>query len=85
MTARNYRWWAEISLLENCWKIVLRREATKRTKALYKAKGYPDSWIEKRMRGIAIREELTDEWHKRGMKLQREYAILSSKPFGTRS
>lgn len=36
--------------------------ATKRTRALYKAKGYSDDWIEKRMRGIAIREELTDEW-----------------------
>jgi hypothetical protein len=29
-------------------------------------KGYPEDWIEKRMRGIAIREELTDEWQKRG-------------------
>jgi len=42
--------------------------ATKRTRFLYKAKGYPDDWIEKRMRGIAIREELTDEWQKRGAK-----------------
>jgi len=39
--------------------------ATKRTRALYKAKGYPDDWIEKRVRGIAIREELTDEWKNR--------------------
>ena len=39
--------------------------ATKRTRALYKAKDYSDDWIEKRMRGIAIREELTDEWKKR--------------------
>ncbi|MBU0732126.1 Bro-N domain-containing protein [Patescibacteria group bacterium] len=52
--------------------------ATKRTKALYKAKGYSDSWIEKRMRGIAVREELTDEWSKRGLKQAREYAILTS-------
>ena len=36
--------------------------ATKRTRAIYKAKGYSDAWIEKWMRGIAIREELTDEW-----------------------
>ncbi len=41
---------------------------TKRTRALYKAKGYSDDWIEKRMRGIAIREELTDEWKKREVK-----------------
>ena len=52
--------------------------ATKRTQEIYKAKGYSDAWIEKRMRGIAIREELTDEWDKRGVKLQREYAILTA-------
>ena len=52
--------------------------ATKRTRAIYKAKGYSDEWIEKRMRGIAIREELTDEWDKRGIKVQREYAILTA-------
>ena len=52
--------------------------ATKRTRALYKAKGYSDDWIEKRMRGIAIREELTDEWDKRGVKTQKEYAILTA-------
>jgi len=39
--------------------------ATKKTRASCKAKGYPDSWIEKRMRGIEIRETLTDEWKKR--------------------
>ena len=52
--------------------------ATKRTREIYKAKGYSDAWIEKRMRGIAIREELTDEWDKRGIKQQREYAILTA-------
>src|SRR3989339_338811 len=52
--------------------------ATKRTRALYKAKGYPDDWIEKRMRGIAIREELTDEWQKRGAKEQKDYEILTA-------
>jgi hypothetical protein len=40
--------------------------ATQRTRILYKLKGYSADWIEKRMRGIAIREELTDEWHQRG-------------------
>ena len=45
---------------------------------LYKLKGYPDNWIEKRMRGIVIREELTDEWQKRGAKEQREYEILTA-------
>ncbi|MEK7085399.1 MAG: Bro-N domain-containing protein, partial [Patescibacteria group bacterium] len=50
--------------------------ATKRTRAIYKAKGYSDDWIEKRMRGIAIREELTEEWQKRGAKEGLEYGIL---------
>jgi len=52
--------------------------ATKRTRELYKAKGYSDAWIEKRMRGITIRDELTDEWQKRGVKEAREYAILTA-------
>ena len=52
--------------------------ATQRTRELYKAKGYPDDWIEKRMRGIAIREELTEEWKTRGVKEQLEYAILTA-------
>jgi len=52
--------------------------ATKRTRALYKAKGYSEAWIEKRMRSIAIREDLTDEWQKRGIEEQKDYAILTA-------
>lgn len=52
--------------------------ATQRTRDLYKQKGYPDDWIEKRMRSIAIREELTEEWQKHGVKEQKEYSILTS-------
>ena len=52
--------------------------ATKRTRMLYKLKGYSDDWIEKRMRGIAIREEFTDEWQKRGVKERKEYKILTA-------
>ena len=52
--------------------------ATQRSRELYKLKGYPDDWIEKRMRSIAIREELTDEWKTRGVKEQKEYAILTA-------
>ena len=52
--------------------------ATKRTRMLYKLKGYSDAWIEKRMRGIAIREELTDEWKNRGAKEEKEYEILTA-------
>ena len=52
--------------------------ATQRTRELYKLKGYPEEWIEKRMRSIAIREELTDEWKNHGVKEQNEYAILTA-------
>ena len=52
--------------------------AQKRMKELYKAKGYSEDWVEKRVRGIAIRDELTDEWKKRGLLEEREYAILTA-------
>lgn len=52
--------------------------ATKRSRAIYKAKGYSDSWIEKRMRGIAIREDLTEEWQNRGVENEKGYAILTA-------
>jgi hypothetical protein len=71
------RWLAQVGY-ERIQEIEDPELATKRTREIYKAKGYNDEWIEKRMRGIAIREELTDEWDKRGIKLQREYAILTA-------
>jgi len=71
------RWLARVGY-ERIQEIEDPELATKRTRALYKAKGYPDSWIEKRMRGIAIREELTDEWKKRQVGKDREYAILTA-------
>ena len=52
--------------------------ATERTRELYKAKGYSEQWIEKRMRGIAVRAELTEEWKKRDVNAGKEYAILTS-------
>ena len=45
---------------------------------MYKQKGYSDAWIEKRLRGIAVREELTDEWKQRGIKEDVEFSILTS-------
>lgn len=51
--------------------------ATKRTRELYRLKGYSDEWIEQRVRGIAVREELTEEWDKRGAE-KRDYQILTS-------
>ncbi len=49
-----------------------------RAKQLYEKKGYPQEWIDKRLRGIAIREKLTDEWDQRGAKSERDYAILTN-------
>ena len=71
------RWLARVGY-ERIQEIEDPELATKRTRALYKAKGYSDAWIEKRMRSIAIRDELTDEWKKRGVKEQIEYAILTA-------
>lgn len=52
--------------------------AQKRIRDTYRAKGYSDEWIEQRIRGIAIRDTLTDEWKKRGIKKGKEYAILTA-------
>ncbi len=71
------RWLAKVGY-ERVKEIEDPELATKRTRALYKAKGYSDDWIEKRVRGIAIRDELTNEWDKRGVKEKKEYAILTS-------
>src|SRR3990167_995473 len=71
------RWLAKVGY-ERVQEIEDPELATKRTRALYKAKGYSDDWIEKRMRGIAIREELTDEWKHREVGKDREYAILTA-------
>ena len=71
------RWLAKVGY-ERVKEIEDPELATKRTRALYKAKGYSDDWIEKRMRGIAIREELTDEWKNRCAKEQKEYSILTA-------
>ena len=71
------RWLARVGY-ERIQEIEDPELASKRTRAIYKAKGYSDDWIEKRMRAIAIRDELTDEWKKRGVREQREYAILTA-------
>ncbi len=52
--------------------------AQERMKALYEQKGYSKDWIDKRLRGIAIRQNLTDEWRARGLTEQRDYAILTA-------
>ncbi len=71
------RWLAKIGF-ERIREIEDPEIATKRTRVLYKLKGYPDSWIEKRMRGIVIREELTNEWKNRGIEKDLDYKILTA-------
>jgi prophage antirepressor-like protein len=76
--AEPYKIWLAKVGYERVQEIENPELATKRTRTLYKLKGYSDDWIEKRMRGIAIREELTDEWQKRGAKEQKDYEILTA-------
>lgn len=71
------RWLAKVGY-ERVQEIEDPELATKRTRAIYKAKGYSDDWIEKRMRGIAVRAELTEEWKNRDVGAEREYAILTA-------
>ena len=52
--------------------------AQERMKEIYEQKGYPKDWIDKRLRGIAIRQNLTDEWKERGIEEHRDYAILTA-------
>ena len=71
------RWLAKVGY-ERVEEIGNPELAMKRMKAIYRAKGYSDDWIEKRARGIAVREELTDEWRRRGIDEGREYSILTA-------
>jgi DNA-damage-inducible protein D len=71
------RWLAKVGY-ERIQEIEDPELATKRTREIYKAKGYPDSWIEKRMRGIEVRATLTDTWKEHGVKESKEYEILTA-------
>jgi DNA-damage-inducible protein D len=71
------RWLAKVGY-ERVQEIEDPELASKRARAIYQAKGYTDGWIEKRMRGIQIREELTDEWKQRDVGSDSEYAILTA-------
>jgi len=71
------RWLAKVGY-ERLQEIEDPELASKRAREIYKAKGHSNDWIEKRMRSIAIREELTDEWKERGVNEHREYAILTA-------
>jgi len=71
------RWLAEVGY-QRVQEIENPELAQQRMRELYKEKGYPDDWSEKRVRGIAVRDELTGEWKKRGIQEQKDFAILTA-------
>ena len=71
------RWLAKVGY-ERIQEIENPELAQDRVKDYYKLKGYPADWIEKRLRGIAIRQDLTDEWKFRGIQEQKDFAILTN-------
>jgi prophage antirepressor-like protein len=71
------RWLAQVGY-ERVKEIENPEIAQIRMKEIYKAKGYSDEWIEKRARGIAVRDELTDEWKKRGIEKDKDFSILTA-------
>ena len=71
------RWLAEVGY-QRVQEIENPELAQQRMRKLYQDKGYPNDWIEKRVRGIAVRDELTGEWQKRGVQDQKDFAILTS-------
>ena len=71
------RWLAEVGY-QRVQEIENPELAQQRMRQLYQDKGYPPDWIEKRVRGIAVRDELTGEWQKRGIQDQKDFAILTA-------
>ncbi len=71
------RWLAKVGY-ERIQEIENPELAQERMKQLYEQKGYPKDWIDKRLRGIAIRQNLTDEWQERGINSNSDYAILTA-------
>ncbi len=71
------RWLAQVGY-ERVKEIENPELASIRARELYQSKGYPQAWIEKRLRSISIRGELTDEWKARGVQEGKEYSILTS-------
>ncbi|KAF5421316.1 MAG: BRO family, N-terminal domain [Candidatus Methanocomedens sp.] len=71
------RWLAHVGF-ERIKEIEDPELAQERMKEIYEQKGYSKSWIDKRLRGIAVRQDLTDEWQKRGINEHIEFAILTA-------
>ena len=70
------RWLAQVGY-ERVKEIENPELAMGRMQDLYEKKGYPKEWIDKRLRGIAVRQDLTDEWKERGAESSKEFAILT--------
>ena len=71
------RWLAQVGY-ERVKEIENPELAMGRMQDLYEKKGYPKDWIDKRLRGIAVRQDLTDEWKERGAASSKEFAILTN-------
>ena len=71
------RWLAKVGY-ERIQEIEDPELAGARMKKFYEEKGYPKDWIDKRIRGIAIRQNLTDEWKERGINNEKDFAILTA-------
>jgi hypothetical protein len=71
------RWLAQVGY-ERIQEIENPELAQQRMKELYEQKGYSKDWIDKRLRGIAIRQNLTDEWQERGVSSERDFSILTA-------
>lgn len=76
--AESFKQWLAQVGYERVQEIENPELAQERMKAVYEAKGYPKDWIDKRLRGIAIRQNLTDEWKERGIREERDFAILTA-------
>ncbi len=71
------RWLAKVGY-ERIQEIEDPELAQDRMKSMYEQKGYPKDWIDKRLRGMAIRQNLTDEWKERGVTHEKDFAILTA-------
>jgi len=76
--AEPFKQWLALVGYERIQEIENPELAQERMKQLYEQKGYPKDWIDKRLRGIAIRQNLTDEWQERGISTERDFSILTA-------
>ena len=76
--AEPFKLWLSQVGYERIQEIENPKLAQERMKDLCEQKGYPKDWIDKRLRGIAIRQNVTDEWIERGITEEIDFAILTA-------